>query len=481
MKSVACGLFAFLLLALAVTGSSVVRDSYVAAVVEYRPYTGAQKNLQALQPLVESAARSGADVVVLPEYGITGSMYVGRASLSKQMEQIPSPANATGSPIIPCNNSDFNDRPHFQALSCLARSNTVVLLANYGDKQPCSTDTEGCPSDGFFMYNTNIAFDKDGRYLAKYYKVHLFDGESERFNSPPATQEPVSFSTSLGVTFGTFTCFDILFKFPSQTLVDLSVRNMLFSTFWGSQFPTLVSTAVQQSWSGTTGTNLIAANIHCQEWFCLDVYDLPATGSGVYSDGAVLNSYISGEIFEEGQGAVRIASVPVHPSNSGRHHTVHRYGSGDILLKYLSGVDYQPIPDANHGFVTLSNGSFTCNLTFTFKTRVINERYALGLFYGKESYGLAGFCILVKCGENGCGKPVMTASSIFDQVQLTGGYPSGSRVFPFIIGNEVSLLDPHYSKLVDHTLIMSGVSDPILAVSLWALIPSNTKDHHSQT
>lgn len=472
MKSVAVqfGLFACLLLLAIVSSSAVIRDSYVAAVVEYHPYTGVEKNLQALQPLVESAARSGAEVVVLPEYGILGPLHAGRSSLSKQMGEIPSPANSTQSPIIPCNNSNFRDRPHFQALSCLARSSAVVLLANYGDKQPCSADTEGCPPDGFFMYNTNIAFDKDGSYLAKYHKVHLFGEESELFNFPPASQGPVSFKTSLGVTFGTFTCFDILFSSPSQTLVDLGVRNILFSTFWGSQFPTLISIAVQQAWSRTTGTNLVAANMHCQEQFCLDVYDLPATGSGIYSNGAILNSYISGEIFREGEGAIKTASVPVQPSKSGRYHTLHSYGSHDILLKYLSGVDYKPLPDENPGFVTLSNESFTCNLSFTFKTRDINERYALGVFYGKESYGLAGFCILVKCSENGCGKPVTTASSIFDQVQLTGGYPSNSRVFPIIIGNNVSLLDPQYSKLVDHTLTMSGVTDPVLAVSLWARI-----------
>ena len=470
------GLLACLLL-VASTAVSGTPGSYVAAVVEYRPHTGWQNNLEALQPLVESAAKSGADIVVLPEYGVSGFQYDGRSSLSEQMEPFPPTPSPGESTLIPCNNSTFNDKPIFQALSCLAQSNGVALVANIADKQPCSTDTAGCPSDGFFLYNTNIAFDTDGSYLAKYHKVHLFGIENKWLNSPPSCQE-TTFTTSFGVKFGTFICFDLLFTSSlSLVLQTAGVRNIIYTTFWGSLFPSLFSTATQQAWSRMTGTNFIAANIHCQEQFCLDKYRLPASGSGIYSKGAVLTSYVSGKTFQEGDGVVRTASVPIHPSNSNKHHILPREGDNDILMKHdkLDDLIYKPLPIEHQGSISVSKEEegFTCSLTFSFKIRDFGEKYALGVFYGKKSYGLAGYCVLLRCSATTCGEPVTKASSVFEEIELTGTFPNGTRVFPIIIGNEFSLMDPKHSQIHGHNLTMRKINEPLLAVSMWARIETD--------
>ena len=444
--------------------------------MEYRPLAGVSSNLRAIEPLLEQAARSGADVVVFPEAGIIG-LVNGRVSLIKEMEIIPPNPSVNAVKSVPCQNVDFSDRPYFQSLSCLARQYRVILVVNYGDKQPCTNSTsKDCPSDGFFLYNTNIVFDKDGSYLAKYHKLHLYGAELSVFNVPPADQKPVLFNTSIGVTFGTFTCFDMLFNSPSFDLVHEGVKNFLYTTFWGSQFPSLISTAVQQSWSRVAKANLIAANFHCQEsGYCLNVLYLPASGSGIYSAGAVRNAYISGEVFKPGEGAIRTATVQTNPlAHSVKHHYIPKYGSSDVLLKYLGHVKYQPLPNTNSGTAAVSINSFNCSVSFSFKHKNATEQYALGVFYGKKSYGLAGFCILLKCSEQGCGKPLMKAYSVFEEIKLTGSYDSSVRVFPLVVGSDLALLDPLQSTMITHqTLAVNAGTNPILAASLWAVIKSN--------
>ena len=459
------------------------RDSYVAAVVEYWPLAGVSDNLRAIEPLLEQAAGKGADVVVFPEEGIIGSAVGGRLALIKQMEVIPPnpSASAAQSLYIPCQNVDFSDRPYFQSLSCLARQYRVILVVNYGDKQPCTNSTnKDCPSDGFFLYNTNIVFDKDGSYLAKYHKRHLYGGEKVEFNFPPADQKPVSFNTSIGVKFGTFTCFDMLFNSPAFDLVHEGVKNFLFTTFWGSEFPSLISIAIQQSWSRVSKTNLIAANLHCQESFCLNLFQMPGSGSGIYSAGAVQNSYVSGEVFKPGEGVVRTATVQANPlAQSVKHHYIPKHGSSDVLLKYLAGVKYQSLPKTNSGTAKILMQDFECSLSYSFKHKNATEQYALGVFYGKESYGLAGFCILLKCSEQGCGKPLMKAYSVFEEIKLTGSYDSSMRVFPLVVGSDLTLLDPlQYTMITHQTLALDAGTNPILAASLWALIePAETQAH----
>ncbi len=42
----------------------------------------------------------------------------------------------------------------------------------------------------FYLYNTNVMLDKDGRFVAKYHKYNLFSAEFSHFN---IDQEPKMF------------------------------------------------------------------------------------------------------------------------------------------------------------------------------------------------------------------------------------------------------------------------------------------------
>ena len=474
MRTICFKALAWTLLWLRSACASTTPSSYVAGIVEYFPYGGVdatdnvKKNLQAIEPLVESAAKQGAQIVVFPEYGLTGFLYTSRGPLSEQLEQIPN--NPSGERILPCNNSSFNISPSFQKLSCLARSYRIALVVNTGDKQPCMTRDPHCPPSGFYQYNTNIAFDSDGCYLAKYHKRHLYGGETNLYDTPAV--EMVSFTTNFGVTFGTFTCFDILFDSPAMKLVEKGVKNFIFPTYWGSEFPALVSTAVQQSWSMLTSTSLIAANIHCQDEYCLSLLDMPATGSGIYMNGTVLSGYISGNIFKAGYGVVKTATVPAQPRQlvATSQGTPKTGNDTDILMKYLKGATYKQI-DVNSSSASVkdSSGKVSCELHFKFKFKAAEERYAVGVYYGERSYGMGAFCMLVKCNESGdCGEPVQQASSTFEFLQLRNSFPGNSTVFPFTLGNRFKLLDPQKFTFETNSLTINGFEEPILVASLWA-------------
>lgn len=50
--------------------------------------------------------------------------------------------------------------------------------------------------------------------------------------------EYVRFTTDFGVTFGTFTCFDIIFEEPAIGLVEkYNVTDFVFPTAWFSELP----------------------------------------------------------------------------------------------------------------------------------------------------------------------------------------------------------------------------------------------------
>lgn len=70
----------------------------------------------------------------------------------------------------------------------------------------------------------------------RYRKYNLY---GETGLTPPAQLEVVNFTIRNNVTFGIFTCFDILFDEPAMMLVRNGVRNILFPTMWFSQLPYL--------------------------------------------------------------------------------------------------------------------------------------------------------------------------------------------------------------------------------------------------
>ena len=62
-------------------------------------------------------------------------------------------------------------------------------------------------------------------------------GEKDLDTTP--NPELVYFKTDFGVTFGTFIGYDILFKQPSESLMEHGVTDIVYPTLWHSELPFL--------------------------------------------------------------------------------------------------------------------------------------------------------------------------------------------------------------------------------------------------
>jgi hypothetical protein len=134
-------------------------SAYKAAYVEYTassPCGGGSCGRQqkaascaAYAQYISEASNQGADIIVFPEYGITGfSSYPKWSWVSGgYTETIPAPSGR----VVPCDDSSsYPDAPSVVSLSCAAKQHGIAVVANL------------MAYDGTNMYNTDIALDTDG-------------------------------------------------------------------------------------------------------------------------------------------------------------------------------------------------------------------------------------------------------------------------------------------------------------------------------
>lgn len=462
--------FAIVLVALVCTSTA----SYRAAVVEFHPdqfnlpNVRIRNNLAGFKAALETVQQAGgADIVVFPEDAILGEAFFTREAIEPYLENIPH-VSTSQSDINPCSDPAFKDRPILQNLSCLAEEYKVVLVANMGDIQPCTN--EQCPSDGKYHFNTNVVFESEGTLIAKYHKVNLYAGETKIFN--PGTHSNtscVSFDTSFGVTFGTFTCYDLLFQEPANCLLSKNVENFVLPTAWGSLYPFYMSTAVQQGWSRKHGVNFLAAN----QQFSLTY----STGSGLYSKGVAMHYIISGKPWTTGTGRVIMGdfSQDINATQVGDISDV-----SNIKVKDSTHLNYTAL-SSKEGTVEVeyrtTNFSLECRLEYSIKSSPAEkESYALGAYIGVSrddpNFHYA-VCTLVKCPQSGqCGEQVegYKTNTVLGNVKLSGTFANGSEVYVTALGDGLQLLEPDTMEVGKDSVTITDAEEPLLAVSLWTRV-----------
>ncbi|CAG9854266.1 unnamed protein product [Phyllotreta striolata] len=298
------------LLTLSIFGQSYA--DYVAAVVEYQPLfeldliATVESNLQQFVNFIKTAKKGSAQIIVFPEYGLTGWY----PNVTNAAIEIPDPPSTT-----------TNSHSWLQRLSNAALTHSIYVALNLLEK---SYDE----NNNIVYYNAAIVFDSHGKLVAKYRKINLF---RESYLTPgDFNQNHNVFTTDFGVTFGIFTCFDIVYYDPAiRILNNPSVTDVIFPTAWLSILPFFHSLTVQFGYSLANKVNLLAANINNVKY--------GVGGSGIYGgNGSVLSYYISGNAGSKLQIATVKKVAPAKNTKNINHQLKYFDNKGANLSNYYS-------------------------------------------------------------------------------------------------------------------------------------------------
>lgn len=219
---------------------------------------------------------------------------------------------------IPCNSSeDYED--YLKRLSCAAANRSSYLVVNLKEKSVCTAETQAiigdnrpCSSTGYNLYNSNVAFDRNGTVVSRYRKYNLF---GEFGINTTVTPDMSTFTTDYNVTFGLFTCFDIQFETPALALTRKNINNIIFPTMWLSELPFLTALQTQQMFAVATNVNFLASGASSPR--------RGSGGTGIFQgkNGPVVFDYV-----ESGGTKVYIADVGKTPDVVADYNGVKRSG-----------------------------------------------------------------------------------------------------------------------------------------------------------
>lgn len=407
----------------------------------------------------------GVDIIVFPEIGITGFNYSKPTDIESYLEYIPDPTEIDWTP---CTDPKRFSRTKVQTfLSCLAKDNSLYLVANYGDAQPCSSDDPHCPENGQYQYNTNIVFNRNGKLVARYHKQHLF---YENQYQEPSVPEMITFDTEFG-RFGTFTCFDILFHDPAIPLVErFNITDVVFPTAWMDALPYFSAIGYHSSFAVAYNVNFLASNIHLP--------GLRFQGSGIYTpDGPIVFRYNS----VTNEGRLLVDQVPIRNRNSNSL-PGNEFLFGSTQIQFLKDPDFkaQVFHDwynfvnigSRIGNVTVCMREFCCHLSHERDQMVGN--YAFGVFNGMHEYEgkyYLQICILLQCASHNnidCGKVTYNADDYFSFFNIRGNFTTRYVTPQIISSNNGSLQLPplRSTKFDKNGLTGSATSAPLLETAL---------------
>ncbi|XP_035287044.1 biotinidase-like [Anguilla anguilla] len=474
---------AVLMLSLGVDGAG--GGSYVAAVYEHRVIRNLQpkvllsrqealehmnKNLDVYEEQAAAAAKQGAHIIVFPEDGIHGFNF-SRESIAGYLETVPDPTTVSWNP---CSDpARFPNTEVLHRLSCMAKNNSLYLVANMPGREDCDAQTTPCPPDGRYQFNTNVVFSANGTLVARYRKRNLyFEFEFDT----PADPQLITFDTPFAGRFGLFTCFDILFYNPAVELVEkLGVRQLIFPTAWMNQLPLLAAVQFHRSFSYATGTSLLSANIRTDT--------LGMTGSGIFSPWETLHHHAGAGEPEAGRLLVKTLPVldslrpDLRPHNpplprpfSGDQEPQHCLRGGDECQNtvpegwgrleepaapsspFKAEMMYDSftmvLVEGSEGYLSVCDNALCCHLQFRRRTAP-QELYALAAFDGLHvvhgTYYVQA-CALVRCSgptPQTCGAEIDHADTLLD-FRLMGNF-STPHVFPSVLGSHMQLERPDHS------------------------------------
>jgi len=301
-------------------------QTYRAAVVEFAPELAAAgadfeavvvhklSNLKGMEAFAREAKDNGTQIIIFPEYGITGDCIgnndgsyfedMSRKTVGPYLEDDAPLVGAEPNVTLPCGDAATTaSAPAIAKVSCMAKELEMVIVINLLTKQDCQASVGGCPTDGMRVYNTAVAFAEDGHILSLYHKRNPYGDEKEYLDKGEDSYKGgVTFTTSFGVKFGMFICYDIMFFTDGGP----DALEILYPTDWtntalGPIPDPLKARTAQKAWSLLHGKNLLASNYG--GWGKDD------SGSGIWNKGSALESFFNPT--KDPQSKLLIADVPI--------------------------------------------------------------------------------------------------------------------------------------------------------------------------
>lgn len=221
-----------------------------------------------------AAASSGANLVVFPEFGVTGSAATkSRDLLALAGEDVPAAADGA----LPCGDPGFAGSPVLTAAPCVAKRNGVAVAVNMVDKKP-----------GPLLDNAEVVLDEAGRVAARYYKSQVW------FHAygQPDTPDHVVYNSSFGGPIGFVTCFDIVFGDPAVRLRKAGIANFIYGVAHGSIGKALLI----KPWAWLHSATLISSN-------------LALGSSGIFTNGTSSGGVMSVDVPGTGGGGLVVSQV----------------------------------------------------------------------------------------------------------------------------------------------------------------------------
>lgn len=172
------------------------------AIVQLASGTDAQANLETVRRLVDRAAASGPDLVVLPEAA---------------MHDFGEPDTPLG-PV-----AQALDGPFVSTLAGLARRHRATVVGGMFE----TSDDPDRP------WNTLVALHPDGTLADIYRKAHLYDAFGYRESDRLLAGDPRPVLLGLGdVRVGLLTCYDLRFPEVARVLIDAGATCLAVPAAW---------------------------------------------------------------------------------------------------------------------------------------------------------------------------------------------------------------------------------------------------------
>jgi len=182
---------------------------------------------------IRAAAKNGARMVVTPEFGMIG--YPDIPELPPEEDEFQNREQLK--PFV-----ESIDGPKVKYFQKLAKELAIWLVVGIAEVDP-----------GDRYFNTLVAVSPEGKVVATYRKINLFEGET-KFLSRGSSRS--FFDTEFG-RVGLFTCFDIHFDHPARDLVRKDHAEIIaFGTSWVGRG----GLAAYQSFARSNRVYFVAAN-----------------------------------------------------------------------------------------------------------------------------------------------------------------------------------------------------------------------------